>query len=292
MGVHIILLFYVIGRELKIERSIQREFKRDFNIRTDWEKYNCLHCKDQMYLNFKDFDFVPKTHIIESEEDLNSMKRDEKKMYFLKPVDLERGKGIVYGSIKRVSEEYKNLDQRVYVLQESIDPFLIDGKKLSIRCQILLIGGHIYFYKKGMILLATKDYNPQDYSDYSQLTNYRINLDNIEYDDKVHRLPFDDTYEYYEDFLEQMTEIVKKVKISGVLPNVKKNYWFGVDFIVDSSRKCWLLEFNSFPHLATNGILYKEFFREYAVDILNLYCNLKGFDFRDKEDYSKKWLKI
>ncbi|UVC49999.1 hypothetical protein MACK_003622 [Theileria orientalis] len=190
-----------------------------------------------------------------------------------------------------------------YTAQEYIArPLLLNGKKFDIRVYLLLIGEtKAFIYKNSLVRVCTEEYSyPSQYNsrnNFVHLTNYSINKSNVS---SYHRGDLDDERNNKQllfPVLDNLEDVgYDKEKIWNQIVNIcslvcgtmnpeihlnsrlstsksKKlrrmpSYFqiLGLDVILDSYGKAWLLEVNSCPSLKTSYFDGKNF-KEDSVDL-------------------------
>ena len=178
--------------------------------------------------------------------------------WILKKADEDGGRGIQL--ITDVDTCLANVDPaEQYVVQPLIaDPKLLDGHKFDIRCYVVLVQSQdcyrAYVSKRGYIRKCKNTYSSDDLSNSSQLSNLGLvepQDDPASIEDRVEL--FEESLSWYEQVHSQIKTIVYSAIASvtcGARRPQARFHLFACDFLVDSSNKPWLLEFNNSPGFA------------------------------------------
>ncbi|CAD8044235.1 unnamed protein product [Paramecium primaurelia] len=207
-------------------------------------------------------------------------RRNNINVWIIKPGEQSnRGNGIeVANSISQVKrlvsyrEIHSNGVKKTFIVQQYINkPLLYNKRKFDIRCFMLITCiNHqfkAYWYQEGYIRTSCKEFNLDDTDcKYTHLTNdavqkYSKNYGKYETGNKV---SFNDFTKYVQEIynlnfnntIEQLkslcTDIVK-ASYQHLDPN--RHFYtfelFGLDFMIDSDFKPWLIEVNTNPCLET-----------------------------------------
>ncbi|KAK8870858.1 hypothetical protein M9Y10_008756 [Tritrichomonas musculus] len=190
-----------------------------------------------------------------------------------------------------------------YVVEEYISPpFLITGRKFDIRIYAVVTSIEpliFYFHNQGLILFATHLYDEKgDINDLKMhLTNYEINKDSKEFvecnesEEKVENskwsLPF--FWKYMESIgvdskklQKDVEEVATSTIIAGMCPVRNKHRElikfkrkssfeiFGIDILLDSNLKPYILEVNVSPGMHDTSELDKRVKLEVNCDMFNI----------------------
>ncbi|XP_044007977.1 tubulin polyglutamylase TTLL4-like [Aphidius gifuensis] len=233
----------------------------------------------------KEFNFVPKTYVLP--QDLKNFrqiweKNGGKEKWIIKPPASARGTGI------RVVNKWSQIPKKkpLIVQQYLSKPLLIDGAKFDLRLYVLVTSFNplrIYIYPDGLVRFASVKYN-DDINNISDrlmhLTNYSINKTSSNYTKnncadscQGHKWTIKTFLLYLkkqgvdtDKLWTSINDIVVKTMISGepfintlIKNNTTTNYTcyelFGIDILLDSSLKPWLLEVNISPSLQSSSEL-------------------------------------
>lgn len=280
----------------KVTHPIYKRIKYD--IRCDFSGYRSIDKKDLLWTNLKGAYFMPKTYVINNVDDFDKVENNEKnvnKIWYLKPTKMGMAVGILVGSLDKIKSKYldhvKKLRTRNnFVLQEEIKPFLIDGRKFSLRSYLFLMYDTFYFYKEGTLIFASNKFgNGEDM--FSQLTNVSYGKKNPNYD---HREDNYTTHPYlYKKTFPKILQIMKVVadKYRGKLAT-DKIILFGVDFLFDKDLNCWLLEINKNLGIITEGRQYKEKFYPLTMDMVYLYADYHNVQLTKNSGRKNGWVKL
>lgn len=256
---------FQIGRKDKIWRNLQSQMLRNGR---------------------KEFNFMPLTYILP--QDVKRLKRlwpifDERNTrWIIKPPASARGTGI-----KVVSRWTQIPKQKPMIVQKYIDrPLLINGSKFDLRLYVLVTSLNplrAYMHTDGLARFASVKYsNDVDtLSDrYMHLTNYSINKLSSNYTKNEdaescsgHKWTLKTLWKYFTELgintdglWAALHNLVLRTILSGehVInqmsnANVGSRYntfeLFGIDVILDSALKPWLLEVNISPSLHSSSPL-------------------------------------
>ena len=207
--------------------------------------------------------------------------------------------------IRVASSEEEKAPMLPYVVEEYITPpYLITGRKFDIRLYAVITSINpltVYYHRQGLCLFAVHQYNDDDshLNDLQMhLTNYEINKNSelfVECSDETSEkvenskwsLPF--LWKYFDDIgvdsnkLRQEIEDVSTAAILASMCSIRneqvknvKNHrkssfeFVGVDILLDSNLKPYLLEINISPSMAGTSKLDEKIKLEVAHDLYNL----------------------
>ena len=207
--------------------------------------------------------------------------------------------------IRVTSSEEEKAPMLPYVVEEYITPpYLITGRKFDIRLYAVITSISpltVYYHRQGLCLFAVHQYNDDDthLNDLQMhLTNYEINKNSelfVECSDETSEkvenskwsLPF--LWKYFDDIgvdsnkLRQEIEDVSTAAILASMCSIRneqvknvKNHrkssfeFVGVDILLDSNLKPYLLEINISPSMAGTSKLDEKIKLEVAHDLYNL----------------------
>ncbi|CAG9335546.1 unnamed protein product [Blepharisma stoltei] len=267
------------------------------------------------------YNYYPKTWLVPAElSDLRLYSSKEKNQVFIvKPEASCQGRGIF---LTKKFDDF-SFDDR-YVVQEYIkQPFLIDGLKFDLRIYVLVAGCdplRIYLHKEGLGRFATEPYSQPNASNLAKpcmhLTNYAINKNNENFvfneneeDDGVgHKRSLTSIMKYLEDSghnTEKLWNEIKAMIVNTLIaaqPMLSHTYRacqpddpsnsmcfeiLGLDVMLDSTLKPWLLEVNHSPSFTTDSPLdWKIKFEviSQALTLMNIsYSNRKTAESKRKK---------
>ena len=278
------------------------------------KKYSFLtskmfHNKDDLYMNYKymknlfndDYNYMPETYIYPLDNLLikNKFKTYEfniSDIWLVKKNDASEGSGIFI--LKSLNEiKYQN-----YIITKFVQNLhLVNNKKYDLRLYVLITGLkplRIYFYKEGLVRIASDDYNMNNYSignKYMFLTNTAINKNNRRYGN-----PKNDTdntaniwnLKTYENELKQknidynsIRQKIKDIIIKSIISvqeellteNEKIGLYdrnvfciLGFDILINDKYEPVLLEINNRPNLSVRNQVDTKVKANLFVDTLNI----------------------
>lgn len=200
----------------------------------------------------------------------NNVEGNEEIIWICKPTDLSRGRGI---TIINKMEELK-YDQQSVLQKYLKNPLLIRGHKWDLRIYALIPQGmrpmNLYLYKEGLVRFSTERYSNRNLNNlFSHLTNSSINkyahgagqdgqsvhdnkwtLDQLRNYFLGSGLDFDLLWLKIEKII-----VLTCINLCPTCPNYDNCFeLLGFDIIVDDKLKPWLLEVNSSPAMAMDGV--------------------------------------
>ena len=195
-------------------------------------------------------------------------------IWIIKPVGKSRGRGI---SLINDINDVKYSEPMV-VQKYLKNPLLLQGYKFDLRIYVLVTSItplEVFIYREGFARMSTSEYalNSSNLKNlFVHLTNSSVqkhnqNADNTTSDaiiggtkislrtlkQRLENLGVD-----YKNIWEQICEIVVKSLVAcqtEIPQNPNCFELFGFDIMIDSQKKCWLIEVNSSPSLARENIL-------------------------------------
>ena len=260
----------------------------------------------KFYLSMKkiyneDFNFMPETYIFPDDNYTINKKfvnysLDINNLWLVKPSNSSSGKNIT------ILESLADINLENYIITRYITNIkLINGKKYDLRLYALITGLkplRIYFYKEGLIRIATQNFslNITSIKDkYVHLTNICINNKNKNYilpNSLIHKNANIWSVAMYKDFLKSFNvnwytirEKIKDIIIKSIqciyqeLVNeneVKKvndqSFYnlLGYDILIDDKYSPHLIEINKNPSMAINNVLDNKIKTKLFTDTINL----------------------
>ena len=258
-------------------------------------KNNLARNLARMQKHFKeDYNFFPRTWVLPSDQNdfKNQFNKKKAKTFIIKPGNSCQGKGI-YLTRRFEDIDFKAGDQ--FVAQRYMaKPYLIDDLKFDLRVYCLIYGVEplrIFVYKEGLARFATEPYlGPQKQNLdnlFMHLTNYAINKNSDNFvanatvdDDSGTKRTLTTVLEYMEAhepnftkerMMDQIEDICVKA-IIAVQPALSHAYRtcqpddlensmcyqiLGMDIMIDSKLKPWLIECNHLSSFGTDSPLDK-----------------------------------
>lgn len=211
---------------------------------------------------------MPKTYCIHDsnwQETLSKIEKNQtdiNSIWILKPALLNNGQNIcIFDNLQAIKLHYLSSNRMggEHVLQKYItSPHLLkgptdQGHKYSLRVFMVLTNyGGAFLYPHGYFNIAINPYNQENYDDLTcHITNEHLHEDKA----NVIQIP---TYKY--ELFQPIYPKIKKILSELILGLQKANptiftnqdkkrqiALFGVDFVVDSDQKVWLIEANHGP---------------------------------------------
>ena len=243
--------------------------------------------KDSLYMNFlemknkfdNDYNFMPLTYNYPIDKDIIEKKfknytLDKYNLWLIKPKNKSGGYGIKFlESLKQIKDDEFLITKYI----TNID--LINNKKYDLRLYVLITGLkplRIYFYREGLVRIATKNYSLEKNSinnSFVYLTNTAVNLKskdyivpnltNIEnanewnletYSNHLKKINIDYIKirnKIKDIIIKTMISVYKNLTIEQSKNNLNDiNYYdvLGYDFIIQDNYDPILLEVNKRPH--------------------------------------------
>ena len=202
--------------------------------------------------------YCPKTYLT-----FNDINYDPKKIYFLKNSGSSGGRGVhVVNSLTTINDIISSKPGN-YLLQEEVANLkLIDKKKFTLRCYILLTDKKEIFIHKNILCIHHS-------SDYSSELDRSVHIDH-----KVHK------YSNYSD--EEVFMQLQDLFFNVCTPFIKNESFenqyiiLGADILLDNDNKPYIIEINTYPNMQYDDkkveyVIKKEMFS----DFVNLYVNPK-----------------
>ena len=202
--------------------------------------------------------YCPKTYLT-----FNDINYDPKKIYFLKSSGSSGGRGVhVVNSLTTINDIISSKPGN-YLLQEEVPNLkLIDKKKFTLRCYVLLTDKKEIFLHKNILCIHHS-------SDYSSELDRSVHIDH-----KVHK------YSNYSD--EEVFMQLQDLFFNVCTPFIKNESFenqyiiLGADILLDNDNKPYIIEINTYPNMQYDDkkveyVIKKEMFS----DFVNLYVNPK-----------------
>ncbi|KAK6177665.1 hypothetical protein SNE40_015721 [Patella caerulea] len=254
-------------------------------------------------------DIVPETYKLDDKNDRETFLEQYKdgEMWICKPTGMNQGKGIFLLRSKEeidklLSEREERQQQQrkstrplmSRIVQRYIhNPLLLDGRKFDIRAYMLIASTtpFLVVYHKGYVRLSCMPYNGEDTNLTTHLTNQYIQKKDPNYQDVK-----EDTAWSMDKFNDYINEKVAPEK--NLEPNFVYNYLtkqmqrvmlhcfnsvkhklqtkmgyfdlYGLDFMIDTDMKVWMIEINVNPSLSTNCEALREVIPSVVEESINM----------------------
>ena len=181
--------------------------------------------------------------------------------WFIKDVEKNGGRGILI--CRHASECLGLVDpRRTYVVQKHIDhPQLTsDGRKCHLKFYCLLICENktwsLYCYQDSFLSESPNIWSHSDLSPETQITVRRDKMLRFGVDDKAETLPW--SFDACQSAVARVVrDAIRKRRLLD-RPNQKQFELFSADFMLDTSGRLWLIEFNFSPVLYDPGFFDSE----------------------------------
>lgn len=238
-----------------------------------------LDSKREQLISFKNSKYYPKSYLIPEEIELI----DETKKYFFKEEKSSSGAGI-----------YLELNNKVGLAQESIEPFLYKNRKIDNRIYVIISKinniDNCYIYNQVLVRSSQNFYLELSKNKLTQITNTAaLTSENSNENQYIlNNLPF------YDLFMCKIKEVVLDIyKIILQKYSINNNTFnmYGFDIIIDKNCQPYLLEINSNPNFIKS--LNTQEIKEMKLTMLNdLVYNLIPCLITQEHNLVKNFIKI
>jgi len=257
----------------------------------------------------EDYSFFPRTWLMPAEQaELRLfLQKSKGKTLIVKPEASCQGRGIFLA--KRI-EDISALER--YVVQQYISkPLLLDDYKFDLRIYVLITGCcplRIFVHEEGLARLATEKYVPPNLANLKEacmhLTNYAVNKSNPNFvfntsasqADVGHKRSLSSTLDYFRQMGYDVPALWRKIydmvikTLVAVQPALAHTYrscqpedyqnamcfeLLGLDILLDSKFRPYLLEVNHSPSFTADTPLDRRIKRKVVADALTL-MNIDG----------------
>lgn len=177
--------------------------------------------------------------------------------WILKPSTLNNGDHIhLFNSIEEVKKHYKNPHRMGgdHILQQYIDrPDLIEGKKYTFRIHVVVTNyDGVWVSRDGYVNISAVPFDSTEPLSLKKMhiTNYVLNgeLSYITQQPTWELDDFSETYEKIKSVIQQsLLALIKEYPMYLQPSKVKCFEIFGFDFMMDQTKRLWLLEINQGP---------------------------------------------
>ncbi|CAG5125033.1 unnamed protein product [Candidula unifasciata] len=235
-------------------------------------------------------DFVPETYKLDDKVDREKFIQEYKdgETWICKPTGMNQGKGIFLLRSKekvdqllgdrdaKLNPKLNNRGPLLRIVQRYIcHPLLLEGRKFDIRSYMFIASTvpFLVLYHKGYVRLSCHKYSPEDNNLTIHLTNQFVQKKDPAYKDLKEDTAW--TMDKLNDYINEHVAKEKGLEQDWVYGKLTKQmqritlhcfnsvkhklqcrmgYFdlYGLDFMVDSDMKVWLIEINANPALHTN----------------------------------------
>ncbi|XP_055958302.1 protein polyglycylase TTLL10 isoform X2 [Patella vulgata] len=254
-------------------------------------------------------DIVPETYKLDDKNDRETFLEQYKdgEMWICKPTGMNQGKGIFLLRSKEeidklLSErEEKQQQQRKStrplmsrIVQRYIhNPLLLDGRKFDIRAYMLIASTtpFLVVYHKGYVRLSCMPYNGEDTNLTTHLTNQYIQKKDPNYQEVKEDTAW--SMDKFNDYINEKVAPEKNLEPDFVYNYLTKQmqrvmlhcfnsvkhklqskmgYFdlYGLDFMIDTDMKVWMIEINVNPSLSTNCEALREVIPSVVEESINV----------------------
>jgi len=262
--------------------------------------------KDEFHMRMREaisrvgsfIDFYPESYLSSTELIPLIMNWKKYKVWIAKPFASSKGEGIF------LVDSDKSLPPKDCVVQQYIkNPLLIGNKKFDVRLYILVTSispVRIYLHEYGLVRFATHEYSDESPIDdlCTHLTNFSINSKEEGFkqcqglqdlNDECSKWSLQHLYSYLESngydtnhLKSEFERISATCVLAGIskyrrvhqqlVPHRHTSYeLYGIDILIDSSFKCWVMEVNISPSMSgSDSPLDQEIKSQIASEVLNL----------------------
>ena len=230
-------------------------------------------------------DFIPSTYCMDDHSwpsVIAALPTDNRYQWILKPALLNNGQYIKLFSLHEQILQHFSTHLRLggpHVLQRYINtPDLLRGHKYSLRLFVAITSAQSYLYPHGYLNVARLPYQHEQWHDLRpHLTNEHL----IPHEINVHQIPtsrwpaFTEFYPQLKTMLEYTIAALRHSHPQAFSPRAQQRIaLFGFDFLLDHTKRAWLLEANHapcFPRDVAHPLqqyLYHDFWRALIHDVL------------------------
>jgi len=288
-------------------RSTRRDSIIPQNI-NKYQRYNHMlmfheitrkHLLYKNYLLYKkqfsdEFNYMPETYTSETFEEFKQIFKNYKiskdNLWLIKPKNSSLGKGIRF--LKNINDVKKDEIVAKYISNS----LLINGRKFDLRFHVLVTGHNplkVYIHTNGFAKVSSEYYDLDNLDNlFKHITNIAFNKKNKnKYNTEDYILSFEKVKEYlrktynlnFSEIEDEVNDIVIKslITMNHLELEKEKNYQlssnnifdlYGVDIIIDSHFKPWLVEINVNPTLGEENLTKdrKKMLRQTLNDVFNI----------------------
>ncbi|VDD83567.1 unnamed protein product [Mesocestoides corti] len=232
--------------------------------------------------------FLPETYWIDDPKEKQTFihKLCNEQLWIFKPCGLNQGKGI---SLIRSHLDFDRIEEarmeeirrnprmcRPRIVQKYlVNPLVLNDRKFDIRCYLMIVSTmpYLVLFSPGYVRLSLRKYNPYDTDLVTHLTNQFVQKKDPHYkklkEDTV--WTFNRLNEYINTYVAPVRRLQRNWVTRQLLPEMHRisthvfsavkdklacrvGFFeiYGMDFMIDSSLKVWLIEINSNPAMNTN----------------------------------------
>ena len=224
--------------------------------------------------------------------------------WIVKPQDELGGKGIELFRTTKEALHYiqkSNKEGQDLIIQKYIqNPFLYKGRKFDVRVNVLVLDTmEMYISSFGFLRTSTEKFTLDNVDKYVHITNTKLQKTSKKFNkyEEGNTLSFsqykklsdiDIEKEYFPIWKDIITKTIlagKEDLLNNNIENRKSFSLFGFDFLIDETKKSWLIELNVNPGLNEDVSWSKKLLHGFFEELINITIDSK-FDIEKKVNLS------
>lgn len=203
-------------------------------------------------------------------------------------------------------KKHKNGGTFTNIVQRYVNPLLYFNRKFDIRVWVLWSGRKVWWYQEGYVRTASKEFTLKSTNKFIHLTNDAIQSQSEDYGkfEPANKASFSELNKYlesqynyssfYQTIIPEMKQLAcKALRMANLTmdPNNARHSFelFGIDYLIDSSFKPWLIEFNTNPCLEVNCSLLARLIPNMLNNVMNLTADILFPAPRKKKAKDEGW---